>query len=333
MHFRKFQKILHWHQISNKLETVLPATIVLSSHPGSKELDELNLKIADCAVRGQLDSSPFLHGILLQMMRKLDKERRGVSMVGRPLSSNATEHILIQDAAFEFALMGRHKELAVRLGQSLRPPTLSTEELPSHSLPNPCLALASFRSDILRENLQAINKLFSLAANQQERRLMVAIDHTYLSKQLVQAKLNDQAGLIGPAWSPHDEGRCWQPFSSMADDAAKQPGASLMLECLCWNPCESSKNRTFSICSMPMALKACTKDPDFSVKDSNRGKWVTWLNVVRICLQDCNFLRNAMKQQFHLEINVQICPTCYRNFLWLLLLENQIRDLKWFKHV
>ena len=170
--------------------------------PVSQELDEINIKIADAAVRGQLDSSPFLQGILLQMMRKLDKDRRGVGMQGRPMSSTATEHQLISDAAFEFAMLGKNKELAMRLGQQLRPPALSTEDLPKHSLPNPTLALATQRAEILRANLQAIHRLFALSEGQQERRLIVSIDHTYLCRSLVQSKLAGQAGLIGSAWSP-----------------------------------------------------------------------------------------------------------------------------------
>ena len=98
----------------------------------AQELDELNVRMADACVKGQLDASPFLQGILLQMLRKLDKDRRGVSMVGRPLGSNATEHQVIADAAFEFALAGRNRELALKLGQQLRPKPIFTEELPRH---------------------------------------------------------------------------------------------------------------------------------------------------------------------------------------------------------
>ena len=100
------------------------------------------MRIADAAVKGQLSASPFLQGILLQMLRKLDRDKRGVKNVGRPLACSATEHQLIADAAFEFALAGRNKELAAKLGQQLRPAPISTESLPSLSLPNPTLALA-----------------------------------------------------------------------------------------------------------------------------------------------------------------------------------------------
>ena len=61
-----------------------------------KELDEVNLKIANAVARGQLDASPFLQGILLHMLRKLDKEKRGVALCGRPLQvCNAMEEQLL----------------------------------------------------------------------------------------------------------------------------------------------------------------------------------------------------------------------------------------------
>lgn len=250
------------------------------------------MRIADAAVRGQLDASPFLQGILLQMMRKLDKNRRHVSMVGRPLACNATEHQLITDAAFEFALAGRNKELALKLGQQLRPPALSTEDLPNLGLPNPTLALSSHRSEIFRENLQAIHRHFSMAQGQQERRLVLSVDHTYLTKHLAQTKLAGSAGLVGPAWCPIGEDRSFLPFAQLSRESARTPAAPLMLECLVWNPCESGKNRCFSIASMPMALKAAVNDPDHPVRERNRGKWVVWLRLICWCWVDLKFSRS-----------------------------------------
>ena len=247
----------------------------------SQELEEINVKIAEQAVRGQLDSSPFLHGILLQMMRKLDKDRRGVGMSGRPFASSALEHELISNAAFEFAMMGKNKELALRLGQQLRPRVLSTEALPASGLPNPTLALTTERAEVLQNNLLAIHRLFALAPQQQERRLAVAIDHTYLTRQLSQSKIAGEAGLIGGPWSPCGGTAHWQPFSKMDKGSAKVAPAALMLEALAWNPCEVSPNRCFSICSMPMALKAAVVDE--GVKDRNRGKWVSWLAKKNVC--------------------------------------------------
>lgn len=249
----------------------------------AQELDELNVRLADACVRGQLDASPFLQGILLQMLRKLDKDRRGVSMVGRPLAANATEHELIAGAAFEFALAGRNRELAAKLGQQLRPKPMFTEDLPKQSLPNPTLALSSSRSEQLRENLLLIHRRFEVAPGQQERRLMMSLDHTYLTRHLAQTKLGGIAGLVGPAWNPCGDDLSFLPFSSMSKEQAKSPAAALMLECLCWNPSELGRNRCFSIASAPMSLKATVKDADVAVRERNQGKWVTCLHY------SCNF--------------------------------------------
>lgn len=194
-------------------------------------------------------------------------------MVGRPLASTATEHQLMCDAAFTFAMAGKNKELAAELGQQLRPPPISCESLPREGLPNPAMALSEARAEQLRDNLQMIHQKFEMVANQQERRLVCALDHTYLARQMCQAKVNGKAGLLGAAWNPcgDDEEKCFLPFATMPRDGSRTPAAPLMLEALCWNPCEE-KNRCFSICSMPMALKADVAGME--VKARNKGKWV-----------------------------------------------------------
>ena len=189
------------------------------------------------------------------------------------MASTSTEHRLITDAAFEFSLACRNKELAAKLGQQLRPRSLSTEELPRHSLPNPTLSLCASRRDLLIENLETVHRLFSMVEGQQARRLVMGIDHTYLSRQLAQAKVANSAGLVGAPWSPcSSEDRSFMPFSTMAREDARAAPAPLMLEALLWNPLEADKNRCFSIGSMPMALKAALQDPQ--VKEKNAGKWV-----------------------------------------------------------
>ena len=193
-------------------------------------------------------------------------------MCGRPLKSTATEDQLVADAAFNFALAGRNRDLAQQLGQRLRPPTLQIESLPDMGLPNPALALCSSKADQLRNNLQLVHRRFSLQPGQQERRLICSIDHTYLQRHLCQSKIAGSAGLLGPAWQPFgDEDRYFLKFETMDKDSAKIPAAPLMLECIVWNPCEQ-KNRPFSVASMPMALKAWVEDKE--VRPRNHGKWV-----------------------------------------------------------
>lgn len=238
-------------------------------------MDELKCRICESVVRGQLDASPFFQGILLKMLQKLDKDRRGVAMCGRPLAVGALEDQLITDSAFQFALAGKNRELAVELGQRVRPPSLPIETLPSLSLPNPMLALCASRSQNLEENLQLVHNRFVLAEGQQERRLVCSVDHTYLQKQLCQAKICNQAGLVGAAWQPgEDEEECFLRFSGMSAKKAKTPAAPLMLECCVWNPTEHIQ-RVFSIASMPMALKP--KVDESAGKPRNHGKRVACL--------------------------------------------------------
>ena len=242
---------------------------------GCQELDEIKLKICDKVVQGQLDASPVIQGILLQLLRKLDKDSRGVKLCGRPAQPiNALEEQLLHDAAFQFSLLGKNRELAALMGQKLRPAAIHPESLPPLGLPNPALALCSSRSDQLEQNVGLVHQQFSLVEGQQIRRLCMALDHTYLCRQLTQGKVQGQAGLLGAPWHPmhEEEDACFMPFVDMPAKAARSKAAPLMLEALVWNPCEL-KNRCFSLCEMPMALKAIKHEDE---RNRNHGKWVIW---------------------------------------------------------
>ena len=67
---------------------------------------------------------------------------------------------------------------------------------------------------------------------------MLCVDHTYLSRQLAQAKVADKAGLVGGAWSPVGEDRSFLALSELSQSMVRTAAAPLMLECLCWNPNE-----------------------------------------------------------------------------------------------
>ena len=194
-----------------------------------------------------------------------------MAMCGRPADATATEDQLMADAAFTFALAGKNRELALRLGQRLRPPAITTEDLAKLGLPNPTLALAKSNGEQLRRNLQFVHQKISLAEHQDERRLVCAIDHTYLTRQLCQTKIGGKAGLVGIGWLPHGDEECFYDFDAMPKSAAKAPAAPLMLECLVWSPVEKQQ-RCFSIASMPMALKSNL--PSSECRTRNTGKWV-----------------------------------------------------------
>lgn len=232
----------------------------------------MKAKIANAVVRGQLDASPFLQGILLRMIRKLDKDRRGVSMRGQPAFSTPMEHQLMEDAAFSFAMAGKNTVLAQMLGQRARPEPIVAEKLPAMGLPDPTLALRKSEDEKLRNNLLLVHQKFSMASGQSEKRLVLSIDHTYLSRRLLQAQVGGQYGLVGAPWQPvSEEDKSFMNLRNLPSDATKTAPAPLMFECLCWHPCESVA-RCLSIASAPMALKAAV--PSSSGRSRNLGKWV-----------------------------------------------------------
>ena len=243
---------------------------------GDQELEECNVQIAQAAVSGKLDSNPMVQGILMACLRRIGKEERGVtSHAGRHPSCTQTEHDLISNTAFSFALAGGNRELALDLGQNLRPPSLKLEDLAGFGLPNPLLALCPSRSSQLQSNLELIDQQYERAPDQKTRRLMAALDCTYLQKSFCQLKIEEEAGLIGAAWHPMaTEDRSFMSLSNMPADGLKTPKAPLMLEVLTWDP-TARHNRTLSAAAMPMALKPMQEQK--AVR--NHGKWASWQSL------------------------------------------------------
>ena len=219
------------------------------------EMDSVRVLIAEASVSGKLDQHPFLQGLILQCARKIDKDSRGVGMEGRKKSCSESEHRLIENAAFSFAMSGHNHELAVQLGQNLRPPKMFADDTPKFGLPNPVLALKKGNEEQLRENLELIDQKFARSSEMSTRRCILALDHTYLSRGLQQTKVKNEAGLVGSPWSPLQESREFMPFAKLPPQASRSDKAPLMLECLIWNPC-GVKQSCFSVASMPMSLSA-----------------------------------------------------------------------------
>lgn len=245
----------------------------------TKELDQINVSIAKAAVTGKLDANPVLQGIIVQCMRHLDKGERGVLTVGRKPLCTVTEEHLVTNAAFTFALAGANRELATQLGQNLRPPSLNVEKLHEFSLPNPMLALKQSLNDRLELNTELADQFFP-RKSEVARRLVLALDHTYLQRGFAQAKLGDRAGLVGGCWHPdldekEENDRSFMDLTKLPDKALKSQKAPLMLEALVWDPTSVQRNRPLSLASMPMSLKA--SDADGSI--SNHGKRVSWRHI------------------------------------------------------
>lgn len=225
-----------------------------------KELQRLNIKVAESMVAGSLDSNPFLQGLLCQCLETIDKQSRGVSTTrGRHVQRNEVESRLIEDAALSFAIAGGNTSLAKSLGQKARTPAVHCDALPLHGLPNPVLALSD--QACLAENLQLLDKLFPRDPVSPVRRLVAAIDHTYLTRTFMQGKIRGVRGLLGGPWSVEAPEPAFKPFDNLQPGVLKTEKASLMLEVVCWDPL-AAKRTTYSLASAPMTLKRKKDIPD-----------------------------------------------------------------------
>ena len=225
----------------------------------SQEMQEVNVAIAHAAVTDKLSGNPFIQGLLLKCMTRLDRESRGIETNrGRAPKRSETESSLIADAAITLAVAGGNKLLLKELGQNQTCPRINAEDLPSWSLPNPCLAL--MHQDQLRQNIELVDQQFPRAPSTPTQRLICAMDGTYLQKALQQMKFRGVAGLVGGPWSPHDESLGFIPLDKVPDSA---PYAHCMVQFLVFDPAAEHR-KSFPIASMPMGLappvpEGCTK--------------------------------------------------------------------------
>ena len=237
-------------------------------------MDALNVEIANSVIGGRLEGNAFVQGILIQCLRRLNKDARGVSAVGRPAECTETERRLVQGAALQFAIAGGNRDLAVSLGQHITPPKILLEDLPQFSLPNPCLSLRLAATEQFQENLRLVDQRFMRKPTATSRRMFLGIDHTYLDRSLNQTKVQGEAGLVGAPWGPlvhPPEAREFMSFEHLPPDAATTPRAPLMLECVLWHPM-ALKQQCLSIASLPMSLAATASST--GEKDRNHGKRV-----------------------------------------------------------
>ena len=219
------------------------------------ELETLNVQIAQAAVSGRLDKNPMMQGLLVQCLNKIEKQERRVhSNRGRPASSCSDTGLrLVEDAAMNLAIAGGNRQLCEQLGQKVTPPRIRLEDLESHSLPNPALALMKVNEEQLEQNFTLVDAKFPRSDKMPARRLLCAVDCTYLLRSLCQVKMKDEAGLVGAPWRPSDETKAFLPLS---EGGRKSEKACVMLECVTWDPCSPHNKETYSVAAMPMALSA-----------------------------------------------------------------------------
>lgn len=196
-----------------------------------------------------------MQGILVQCMTKLEREERGIlSNRGRKLKScSDAERSLLQDAALSLSIAGGNKALLMELKQNVTKPKILMESLPEHGLPNPALSLMS--EDQVQQNLTLIDQFYPRSDKASARRLILAMDATYLLRATCQYFLNGKAGVLGGCWSTVSS-EAFLPFDTVRSNVNKAP---VMQEFLCWDPC-GFKKRTLSLASMPMSLAAPKSD-------------------------------------------------------------------------
>lgn len=242
----------------------------LAAAPSGEELQAVNAKIAAACISGRLDKNPFMQGLLCQCLSKLDKESRGVGTAGRVGNLSETEHRLLNNAAMTLAIAGGNRLLCEQLGQKATPPRVRPSELPEKGLPDPVLSLMD--SEKLAMNFDIIDACYDRSETARSRRLICAVDATYLLKSLSQYCLKGKAGLVGGPWSAQDETRAFLEITKGNRSAEKAP---LMLEFLLWHPCATHRD-ALSAGSMPISLAAPRQDASQTLLHA--GNFDAWLN-------------------------------------------------------
>ncbi len=231
------------------------------------DAEEINLSIAVAAASGKLEQNPFMQGLLVKCLRTLEREEKGLSTRGRHGHSEL-ERNLISDAALTLSMSSKGSPgLAKSLGQRASPPKVYLDDLLGYSLPCPALALLDEKD--LHTNLEIVDQRYYRASGEPARRLIVAVDHTYLQRSIQQIQLRGKRGLVGGCWWPSDPSMAFLDFDELPDDPLSCSKAPLMLEMLAWCPYQQRKE-CFSLASMPMSLKPKNSE------QRNSGNFESW---------------------------------------------------------
>lgn len=81
------------------------------------------------------------------------------------------------------------------------------------------------KEEQLSDNVMMIDQRYPRSPSAPQRRLVLAVDHTYLQRMLCQAKVADEPGLVGGPWCPASEQDAFLPFKSMAEGCLNRPRA------------------------------------------------------------------------------------------------------------
>ena len=125
-------------------------------------VDRINVEIAQASLSGKLQNHPLLQGLILSCLKMLDREERGLQMVGRDDESSLqfTEEAryLVQEAGSQLAILGCNKHILQKFGLRCRP---QLPDLTDSGLPTPMLALQT--AEAVRDNMILIDQRLSAA--------------------------------------------------------------------------------------------------------------------------------------------------------------------------
>ena len=229
----------------------------------------MNARIIKSVVSGRLDQNPVMQGVLIKCLSKLEKRERGISSDrGRTAHAGAKELSLVEEAAMTLAICGSNRPLCAQLGMNATPIRIKVDDLPARGLPNPALAITN--QQWMEENLNLADLLYPRGPEMKPRRLMVAMDATYLLKGLQQVNMRGQIGLIGGPWRPEDAS---QALLEIGSGVRRTPKAPQIMEFLAWDPMAKHSNPV-SLTSMPMALKVPKRSENGTL--THAGNWEAW---------------------------------------------------------
>lgn len=145
--------------IPKNLEDIVGRFTAIMKGGMASEEDLVRLRIACSAIKGELTSHPLVCGLALQCSRMINKQDRNIwTMCGRRNKRTERESSLISDAGQQLAMACCNTNLAREFGLSSAALKISLEELRSHSLPTPSLAIRW--PGVMLENFELLDQRF-----------------------------------------------------------------------------------------------------------------------------------------------------------------------------
>ena len=281
------------------------------------EAEDTDIRLACNISCGVLQSHPLIHGLLVMITKKIEREQRGIfTLKGLRLTDH--ERALVSEAGVTLSMAAANKALLKEFAMLSQKPRIALDALPQkHALPDPFVAVND--PQLLQDNAELIDRLFplpSFAVNDVnagdagadgvashvggqnvkvrrvegcQRRLVLAVDKTYLLRQVNAIQVRQGRGLVGGCWSedaaekgqnqtsdlqtcqdrsfiaisneahqPHVQYSSMKKFCTIDGlDMGRLELAGEMMECILWDPSNPIReNPRFSLAAIPMSTKS-----------------------------------------------------------------------------